>query len=444
MSQSLSLVILAGGQGKRFLSVKNKVLHELGGRPILTHILEAAAQLNPDEIVLVTSPQLQKDPELGEIAASYPNLRVATQEQAGGTADALLCAFQNNAPQGDAILTLLGDVPLITSDILHDLQKTCLETNAKMGLISMSPPDPFGYGRCLTDEHGRLMRIVEEREASEAVRSIPRCNSGLWWLDRSVLPELAHLKPSPKTGEVYLTDLVKTLHQQGHTCIAVDAPYEPLLGINTRADLAHAEALYQQGLRQKAMTAGATLRDPSSVFLSFDTKIAPDVTIEPFVTIGPGVCIESGATIHAYSYIRATHVGKNATVGPFASLSNNTRLDEGATMGSFVEGKRLVMGKHAKAKHLSYLGDANIEQYANIGAGVITCNYDGTQKHKTHIGQRAFVGANTSLVAPLAVGPGAVVGAGSVIVDDVPSGSLALGRARQVIKKVKKKACAES
>ena len=444
MPQSLSLVVLAGGQGRRFLSKKNKILHLLGGQPVLAHVLQAAITLKPSEIVLVASPQLAREEDLSTLIQPYSDVRLSIQDQAKGTADALLCAFKSAPPKGEAIMTLLGDVPLIQPCTLEALQNHAHQKQADVCLISMNPPNPSGYGRCVLDKDGMLARIVEEADATQDEKRITRCNSGLWWLRRDTLSELSTISPSKGTGEVYLTDLIAKLREKNHACLTLDAPFETVLGINTRSDLAHAEALYQNTLRQKAMESGATLRDPSSIFLSFDTRVASDVTIEPFVTIGPNVRIESGATIHSHTHIRATHVGKNASVGPFASIVDNTHLEENVTIGSFVEGKRLTMKKGAKAKHLSYLGDASVGSFANIGAGVITCNYDGFKKNIKHIGAGAFVGANASLIAPLNVGQGALIGAGSVITQDVPTGSLALGRAHQVIKKVKKNLCAES
>ncbi|TGW15059.1 UDP-N-acetylglucosamine diphosphorylase/glucosamine-1-phosphate N-acetyltransferase [bacterium NHP-B] len=431
---SASIVILAAGQSRRFLSKKSKVMHPLSGAPLLQHSLDAAAACDPLEIVVVASPPLAQDPAFVKLIKAYPHARVAIQHKPRGTADALRCAFEEAPPLGESVMVLLGDVPLLTASTLKSCQDHAHTHQADICVMTLTPEDPTGYGRCIVDDQERLVRIVEDKDATPDERTVSLCNSGIWWMTSDVLSRVKKLAPSPTTGELYLTDVVQHASVEGKICTFFAGPHDELLGINTRADLMNAEHLSQQRLRHKALAQGVTLYDMATTFFSYDTCVAADVTIEPFVFIGPGVTLDEGVTVHAHTVISHAHIQKNASVGPFASISQQTVLEESAVLGSFVEGKRLHMKKGAKAKHLSYLGDAVVGEHVNVGAGCVTCNYDGTHKHTTTIGSHTFVGANTSLIAPLVIGEHSVVGAGSVITDDVPTKNLALGRGRQVNK----------
>jgi bifunctional UDP-N-acetylglucosamine pyrophosphorylase/glucosamine-1-phosphate N-acetyltransferase len=334
----------------------------------------------------------------------------------------------------DDVVVLFGDTPLMRPQTIARLRAP-LAAGAAVAVLGFIPPENTGYGR-LIEENGRLLAIREEKEATAEQRAIRLCNGGLMALRGDVaLDILDRIGPSRVAGEYYLTDAVEIANAAGLACIAVRGDSDDdVLGINTRGELAVAENLLQRRLRSAALAAGVTMIAPDTVFLSADTSFAADVTIEPHVVLGPGVRVGEGASIHAFSHLEGVVVGPGASVGPFARLRPGTELGAGARIGNFVEVKASTLGAGAKANHLAYIGDASVGAGANIGAGTITCNYDGQAKHRTDIGEGAFIGSNSSLVAPVAIGAEAYIGSGSVITRDVPAGALAIARGQQVVK----------
>ncbi len=418
-------VILAAGLGTRMRSTLPKALHPLAGRPMLRHLIDSAASVF-DRIVVVVGPGMAA---VEAAAAPHPTV---VQHERLGTAHA---ARQAAHLFGDGdVAVLYADSPLIRPDTMRELLAHRTAGNAGLALLAMRPVDPGRYGRVIATGE-TVERIVEWADATVAERAIGLCNAGVLcgpaadmrrWLDG--------VRPDNAQGEYYLTDLVALAHAEGCRVVAVEAPEDELAGINSRAELACAEALVQARLREAAMERGVTLTDPGSVFLCTDTVLAPDVTIGPNVVFGPGVTVETGTEIRAFCHLEGCHIGPDCLVGPFARLRPGAALDRDVHIGNFVELKAAHMGAGAKASHLTYLGDATVGAGANIGAGTITCNYDGTAKHRTVIGDRAFIGSDTALVAPVQVGAGAITAAGSVITEDVAPDALAIARGRQVQK----------
>ncbi len=415
-------IILAAGLGTRMKSRLPKAAHPIAGRPMLKHLL-AACETVFGRIAVVIGPDMQA---LADMAAPHA---VCLQHERLGTAHAALqAAAQFGA--GD-VAVLFADNPLITPATLRRLLDRRTATGAGLALMAMRPDDPGRYGRLIT-ENGAVTRIVEWADASEAERAITLCNAGALCgpADR-LLPWLVAIRPHNAQGEYYLTDLVGLAVRDGAKVEAVEAPEAELRGINARAELAAAEAVVQQRLRAAAMEGGATLVAPETVFLTADTILGPDTVVGPHVVFGPGVVVEGPAEIRAFSHLEGCRVGAGAIVGPYARLRPGTVLGRGAHVGNFVELKAATLGDGAKANHLTYLGDASIGAGTNIGAGTITCNYDGVSKHRTEIGARVFVGSDSVLVAPLTLGDGAFVAAGSVVTKDVAPDAMAFGRARQ-------------
>jgi bifunctional UDP-N-acetylglucosamine pyrophosphorylase/glucosamine-1-phosphate N-acetyltransferase len=333
----------------------------------------------------------------------------------------------------DDILVIFGDTPLIRPQTLEKL-RGALAGGAAVAVLGFRPTDPTGYGRLVTDGN-ELIAIVEHADATENERAIPLCNGGLMAFDgKAALQILERIGNDNRKGEFYLTDAVKIARDMKRKTVALEVTEDEVSGINTKAQLAATETTMQQRLRHAAMEAGVTLVAPETVHLAADTKLGRDVTIEPYVVFGPGVTVEDGATIRSFSHLAGAHVGKNAIVGPYARLRPGAKLEEGVHIGNFVEVKEATIETGAKANHLSYIGDARVGAGANIGAGTITCNYDGAAKHRTDIGKGAFIGSNSALVAPVKIGDGAYVGSGSVITKDVPADALAIGRGRQTVK----------
>jgi bifunctional UDP-N-acetylglucosamine pyrophosphorylase/glucosamine-1-phosphate N-acetyltransferase len=418
-------VILAAGFGTRMKSALPKTLHRIAGRPMLRHLLASCEQVF-DRIVVVVGPEM--DAVRREAA---PHISMVQQERRG-TAHAALVA----APQfGDGeVAVLYADNPLIRPETLRSLLERRAAGDAALALLAFRPPDPARYGRVIARD-GYVERIVEWADAAEAERAATLCNAGaLCAASADMARWLGAVRADNAKGEYYLTDVVALARAEGGRVAAVEAPADELAGINSRAELAAAEAVVQSWLRAAAMDAGVTMTDPGSVFLCADTEFSPDVTIEPNVVFGPGVKVATGAQIRAFSHLEGCMVGERCIVGPFARLRPGTVLGENVHVGNFVELKAARLGAGAKANHLSYLGDAEIGAETNIGAGTITCNYDGYAKHRTKIGARAFIGSDTALVAPVTVGDGAIVAAGSVITEDVPADALAIARGRQVTK----------
>ncbi len=418
-------VILAAGFGTRMKSALPKTLHRIAGRPMLRHLLASCEQVF-DRIVVVVGPEM--DAVRREAA---PHISMVQQERRG-TAHAALVA----APQfGDGeVAVLYADNPLIRPETLRSLLERRAAGDAALALLAFRPPDPARYGRVIARD-GYVERIVEWADAAEAERAATLCNAGaLCAASADMARWLGAVRADNAKGEYYLTDVVALARAEGGRVAAVEAPADELAGINSRAELAAAEAVVQSWLRAAAMDAGVTMTDPGSVFLCADTEFSPDVTIEPNVVFGPGVKVATGAQIRAFSHLEGCMVGERCIVGPFARLRPGTVLGGNVHVGNFVELKAARLGAGAKANHLSYLGDAEIGAETNIGAGTITCNYDGYAKHRTKIGARAFIGSDTALVAPVTVGDGAIVAAGSVITEDVPADALAIARGRQVTK----------
>ena len=412
-------------------SAMPKVLHTIGGRSLIAHVLGAAVEAGGSGIAVVVGPG--HDTVAREVRALAPKAKIFEQRQRHGTAHAVLAARKAIARKPDDILVMFGDTPLVRPQVLSDLRKA-LAHGAAVAVLGFRPANPAGYGRLITRSE-ELLAIVEERDATAEQRKITLCNGGLMALagDR-VLEMLDRIDNNNRKGEFYLTDAVAIARGMGLKAVAIETGEDDMRGINTKAQLAEAEAVLQRRLRAAALDAGVTMVAPETVFLCADTKFGKDVTIEPNVVFGPGVTIGDGATIRAFSHLEGAHVGKGARVGPFARLRPGADLGPEVHIGNFVEVKEAAIGAGAKANHLAYIGDAKVGGGANVGAGTITCNYDGTAKHRTEIGKGAFIGSNSSLVAPVKIGAGAYVGSGSVVTRNVPDGALTLERAEQRIK----------
>jgi len=423
----LAIVILAAGKGTRMNSALPKVLHPIAGRAMIGHVLAATDALSPALSIVVVGPGM----EAVERAVS-PHA-TALQKNQLGTADAVKSALPALAGFDGTVLVVYADTPLLSVDTLRRLVSTH-QASADVGVVvvGFETPNPGAYGRLIVDQTGKLTEIVEAKDASPAQLESRLCNSGVMAIDGRQLPGwLARINDKNAKQEFYLTDIVALARSDGRVCRHVLCDESEVLGVNDRTELARAERIVQERLRRRAMTNGATLIDPATVYFSFDTELGQDVVVEPGVRFGPGVRIGNGVEIRAYCHIEGAIVGDRAIVGPFARLRPGAALAQEAHVGNFVEVKNTSMGKGAKANHLTYLGDATVGADANIGAGTITCNYDGYLKHRTEIGAGAFIGSNTALVAPVRVGDGAVVGAGSTITQDVPADALAVERNEQ-------------
>ncbi len=420
---SHTAVILAAGQGTRMRSRQPKVLHRLAGRSMLRHLIEAAGPVF-DRIAVVVGPGMD---EVAREASPHPSV---VQVERRGTAHA---ALQAEMLFGDGdVAVLYGDNPLISEATLRRLLSRRREPGVGLALLAMRPAEPGRYGRVVEGSDGGVLRVVEHADASEAERAIGLCNAGVLCAAAADMARWLHaVRPDNAQGEFYLTDVVALAAAEGAGVVAVEAPEAELRGVNSRAELAAAEAVVQAGLRLRAMEGGATLTAPDTVFLCADTRLAPDVSVGPHVVFGPGVQVGEGAEIRAFSHLEGCVVGERAVVGPYARLRPGTVLGEASHVGNFVELKATTLGDGAKANHLAYLGDAEVGARSNVGAGAITCNYDGFAKHRTTIGTGAFIGSDAVLVAPVRIGDGALVAAGSVIVSDVAADALAFGRARQ-------------
>jgi len=430
-ARSCLAVILAAGEGTRMKSRRPKVLHEVGGRSLLGHVLAAVAAAGAEAATVVVGPDR---PEVArEVQERFPAAALAVQHERRGTAHAVLAARESLLRGYDDVIVAFGDTPLVRPETFAALRARLAEGAAVVAL-GFEAADPTGYGR-LIERDGELEAIVEHRDASPEQRAITLCNAGLMALaGEHALAILDAIGDDNAQGEFYLTDAVAAAHARGLGAAVLRAPENEVQGVNDRAQLAAAEAEFQRRKRLEVMAEGATLIAPETVFFSFDTQVGCDVLIEPSCVFLPGVRIADGAVIHAFSHLEGAQVGPGAMVGPFARLRPGAKLAEKAKAGNFVEIKAAEIGAGAKVNHLTYIGDASIGPAANIGAGTITCNYDGFAKAKTTIGAGAFVGSNSSLVAPVTIGEGAYVGSGSVITADVKPDALAVGRGRQVEK----------
>ncbi|WP_105382246.1 bifunctional UDP-N-acetylglucosamine diphosphorylase/glucosamine-1-phosphate N-acetyltransferase GlmU [Neorhizobium alkalisoli] len=431
MSRSCLAVILAAGDSTRMKSSMSKVLHPVAGRPMIAHVMAAIASTDVSDAALVVG----RDAEAVAKAGAVDGISVETflQTERLGTGHAVLTAKEAIARGYDDVLIAYGDVPLVTSAPFAAAREK-LAQGADVVVIGFRTDNPTGYGRLLV-ENGELIAIREEKDATEEERKITWCNSGLMAIDgRKALPILEKISNNNAKGEYYLTDVVEIARADGGRVMAVDAPETEVAGCNNRAELAFLEKLWQERRRHELMVSGVTMIAPETVFLSYDTEIGQDALIEPNVVFGPGVTVEGGAVIHAFSHLEGASISAGATVGPFARLRPGADLSAGAKVGNFCEVKNGKIGEGAKVNHLTYIGDAVIGAHSNIGAGTITCNYDGVNKHETRIGSNAFIGSNSALVAPVSIGDGAYVASGSVITENVPADALAFGRARQEVK----------
>ncbi|MGH6727111.1 MAG: bifunctional UDP-N-acetylglucosamine diphosphorylase/glucosamine-1-phosphate N-acetyltransferase GlmU [Pseudolabrys sp.] len=424
-------IVLAAGEGTRMRSTRAKALHEIGGRSLLAHVLAAAIEAGSNEIAVVVGPDHAV--VAAEARAVAPKAMIFEQKQRRGTADAVLAARAALRRKPDDVLVMFSDTPLLRPETLRQL-RGALAQGAAVAVLGFKTANPAGYGRLLT-RGDDLIAIREERDASGAERRINFCNGGLMALaGKTALAILERIKNENAKGEYYLTDAVAIARDMGLKALAIETGEDDMRGINTKAQLAEAEAVLQKRLRGAALDAGVTMIAPDTVFLSADTKFGKDVTVEPNVVFGPGVTVADGATIRAFSHLEGAHVGKGARVGPFARLRPGADLGPDVHIGNFVEVKEAKIEAGAKANHLAYIGDARVGAGANIGAGTITCNYDGAAKHRTDIGKRAFIGSNSALVAPVKIGDDAYIGSGSIVTKNVPAGALALNRGEQMIK----------
>ncbi len=428
--RAIAAVILAAGHGTRMKSATPKVLHAIGGRSMLAHVMAAAAELSPARLSVVIGSQA---PEVGDAArAIRPDAAIAVQDPPRGTGDAARKAAPALDGFSGSVLVLYADTPLVRAATLKALVAK-VEDGAAVAVLGFRPADPGAYGRLKIDAFGALEAIVEAKDATADELKMNFVNSGVMAVEASFLARaLPQLKDDNAKKEFYLTDIVAIARREGLACAVAEADADEVAGVNSRAELSEAEAIFQRRARLAAMEAGVTLIDPATVFFSWDTKLANDVVIEPNVFLGPGVEIASGALVRAFSHIEGARIGENASVGPFARLRPGAMLARETKVGNFVEIKNAQLGAGAKVPHLTYVGDASVGAGANIGAGTITCNYDGFSKHRTEIGAGAFIGSNSSLVAPVKVGDGAYVGSGSVITKDVEADSLAVARGRQI------------
>ena len=432
----LAIVVLAAGKGTRMKSDTHKVLHPIAGRPMLEHLLASAAALDPARQVVVAGhgrEQLEK--ALGGRAV------IAVQDPQHGTGHAVQQAEGALAGFTGDVLILYGDVPFVRPETMRAMiERLHGSDNPAVVVLAFQPEDPLQYGRVIasleSSNSGRVTKMVEHKDATEAERACGLCNSGLMAVRGAELfALLARVGNDNAQGEYYLTDIVNIANGDGRVCAVVvtDDPDE-VAGINSRAELAEAEGRWQQRRRARAMADGASLIAPETVWFSWDTEIGRDVTIEPNVVFGPGVSVADKVTIHAFSHLEGATVSSGAELGPYARLRPGAQIGEGAKVGNFVEIKKATLGKGAKANHLSYIGDAEVGAGANIGAGTITCNYDGYFKYKTVIGERAFIGSNRALSAPVRIGADAIVAAGSAVSRDVADGELRMVRAEQLVK----------
>ena len=421
-------VVLAAGKGTRMKSSEPKVLHKIAGQSMLAHVLATVSDVQGD-VAVVVGPGM--DGVAAEAQRVTPGARVFVQASQLGTADAVLAARPALDGHSGDVVVLYADTPLIRPETVARL-RAALDAGANIAVLGFRAKDPSGYGRLLTDQKGTLSAIREEKDASEAERCIDLCNSGVMaFRVPNISDLLGRIGNANAKGEFYLTDAVEVGVRSGLSAAVVECSEDEVLGVNARDQLAAAEAIWQARARSRFMEGGVTMIAPETVWLSFDTQIAADVVIEPHVVFGVGVTVEEGVRILGFCHFEGAVIGKGARIGPFSRFRPGARIGAEAHIGNFVEVKNTTLGPGAKANHLAYLGDGVVGAKANVGAGTIFCNYDGYAKHKTEIGEGAFIGSNTSLVAPISIGAGAYVGSGSVITKNVSPGALALERSTQ-------------
>ena len=428
----VAAIILAAGQGTRMKSSLHKVLHPIGGLPMLMHLIASVDSLTPAKKIVVVGAAREQV----EDALTDTDVLTAHQAEQRGTGHAVLQAREALAGFSGKVVILYADVPFVSSATISRLLDTLDDDRRPAAaVLAFRAADPAAYGRVIAGASGEIDKMVEFKDASADERKIDLCNSGLLAARAEDLWRLLErVDDKNAAGEFYLPDIVRHAAAEGRPSLVVETDEAEVMGVNSRAELARAERTFQELRREEMMAAGVSLTDPDSTFFSWDTEIANDVSVEPNVVFGPGVRIESGARIRAHSHIEGAHVGPDCEVGPFARLRPGARMEAKAKVGNFVEMKKTTLGEGAKANHLTYLGDAEVGADANIGAGTITCNYDGYFKYRTVIGDGAFIGSNSALVAPVTIGAGAIVGAGSTISRDVDADALAVERADQTAK----------
>ncbi|MDB5720657.1 MAG: glmU [Alphaproteobacteria bacterium] len=431
-SRSVAAIVLAAGKGTRMKSDLHKVLHPIAGQPMLSHLLASVDTLAPEhKVVVVGAGREQVEPLVASQGGS-----VVVQDPQHGTAHAVLQARESLASFSGDILILYGDTPLVSTATMERMLARLNAADAPAVVVVASrPSDPAAYGRILADADGTIVKMVEHKDATEAEKAVDLCNSGLMAVRSEELWSLLDRVGNDNAArEYYLPDIVMLAASDGRRSAMIETGADEVAGINSRAELAAVEALWQQGRRARAMADGVSLVAPETVWFAFDTEIARDTRIEPNVVFGPGVRIGEGVRIRAFSHIEGASIGAGAEIGPYARLRPGAEIGEQAKVGNFVEVKKARLGKGAKVSHLSYIGDADVGASANVGAGTITCNYDGFLKYRTNIGAGAFIGSNSALVAPVSIGAGAMVAAGSVITRDVEADALAIARGAQEAK----------
>ena len=430
--RKLAVIILAAGKGTRMKSKTSKVLHKLAGRPLIGHLFETLGSLSPHQIITVIS---SEQSDVAEIAS---DTTLALQNPPLGTGHAAAAALPllKDASCQD-VLVVFGDTPFLTVETIKRMLEALKgPRDPAVVVLGFRPSNSMEYGRLVTDSNGQLEKIVEAKDASVGILEIDLCNAGIMAFDGARFADLlSAIDNDNATSEYYLTDVVSIARGRGWNCISIetDDPNE-VMGINSRVDLACAEAILQEKLRKAAMENGVTLTDPETVWFCSDTLIGQDVTVGPNVWFGPGVIVEKNVEIRSFCHIEGANIEEGAIIGPFARLRPGSQIGKSAHIGNFVEIKEAVLEYKVKVNHLSYIGDSFVGSGVNIGAGTITCNYDGFSKYKTEIGEGAFIGSNTSLVAPIKIGKGAITGAGSTLSQNIPENSLAVTRAKETIK----------
>jgi bifunctional UDP-N-acetylglucosamine pyrophosphorylase/glucosamine-1-phosphate N-acetyltransferase len=434
MKKTLVLV-LAAGDGSRMRSTQTKVLHRVAGRSLIGHVLSTARNLSPSSLAVVIGAQAHQALLSNEVHSFTPQASLFIQDKPLGTAHAVLAARDAlSTGDYDCLLILYGDTPLIESTTCGNLCRA-IEEGHGIALLGFHTQSPTGYGRIIQDHCGNAIGIREEKDASPEEKGLTLCNGGAMAFDgKYALDLLDSVTNHNAKQEFYLTDCVSLATQRGLTCAVIESTEHEVLGVNDRNQLAQAEAHMQNQLRHQALKNGVTLRAPETIFLSVDTTFGTDCTLEPYVICGPGVILEDRVTIRSFSHLENAHIQSEASIGPFARLRDHVSIGSASRIGNFVELKNATIGSETKINHLAYIGDSSLGKNVNIGAGTITCNYDGHTKHHTTIEDNAFIGSNSSLVAPITIGTSALVGSGSVITKNVPAHSLALGRAKQILK----------
>ena len=429
---AVAVVLLAAGKGRRMGSGLPKVLHEIAGAPIIWHALHSAAPLEPDRTVVVAGHGADKvKAKLSELGIDAD---LAIQEEQLGTGHAAMAAMPTLDGFDGNIVILYGDTPFIKPSTLEKLVQIRLD-GAELAFLGFKALDPSGYGRIVQDDLGQALRVVESKNADADEKKIDLCFGGIVCAHSTTLRRLLNeIKVDEVSKEYYLTEIVELASEHGMRCDAIQCDESETLGVNSRAQLAEAEAMYQDSARGRALGDGTTLLAPETVYFSYDTVLGRDTVIEPNVFFGRGVKVGEGSRIRAFSHLEECEVGPGCVIGPFARLRPGAEICKGAFIGNYVEVKASKIGAGSKVRHLSFVGDADVGERTNIGAGTITCNYDGVSKHRTKIGDRAFIGSDTILIAPVRVGDEAMTAAGSTITSDVPDGALSLARARQANK----------